>query len=441
MASMWAIATLLAQVARAEVPAPPAAVGGPGQGERGIPQLALDDALAELDRQNLSIVQARSRAEEAAAVERQAVAQLVPSLSAEASYVRNSDEAPPPGLVPGPTRLVIQTLERYTATGAVRVPLVVPSAWYDVRAARSGTRAADASAEAISRQLRAGFAQAAHAARAGEEVVVASGRAVEIAAEHARSAQRRVSAGIAPPLDALRARTEQVRRESDLARARADLGRSRLALGILLGRDGPVRILVPERASPPDAPGDPGALATEAVERRAEVRAQRARLAAAEEQVRATSARLFPQLSANGSAFVSDMPLVTGEKDGWRFSVDLTWAIYDGGSREARRRQARAQAAGARAAEEAQRLQVVQEVQDAARDLSVALERLRLAETQRGLAADAAESARRSFEAGVASNLDVIDANDGLYQSDVGLADARAQVAQAAIAVDRAVGL
>jgi outer membrane protein TolC len=406
----------------------------------GVPELSLADALSELDRQNLSIAQARSRAAEAAAVERQVAAQLVPSLSAEASYVRNSDEAPPPGLVPGPTRLVIQTERRLTATGAARVPLVVPSAWFETRAARSGARAADADAEATSRQLRAGFAEAAHGARAGEEVVVASERAVGIAAEHARSAQRRVSAGVAPPLDALRARTEHVRRESDLARARADLGRAQLALGILLGRDGPVRILVPELAPAPASPEDPAALAAGAVGRRPEVRARRARLDAAEEQVRASSARLLPQLSANGSAFVSDEPLVTGKTDGWRVTLDLTWAIYDGGLREARRRQARAQLAGAAAAAEAQRLQVVQEVADGSRELAVARERLRLAETQRALAAEAAESARRSFEAGVASNLDVIDANDRLYQSDVGLADARARVAQGAIGLDRALG-
>jgi outer membrane protein TolC len=405
-----------------------------------VTELPLDDALAELEAQNLSLASARSRAEEAAAVVWQVSAQLVPSLSAQGSYVRNSDEAPPPGLIPGPTRLVIQTEDQLSATGAVRIPLVVPSAWFEVRAARSGVRAAEASAEATSRQLQAGFAQAAHAARAGEEVVVASERAVELAAEHARSAERRVSAGVAPPLDALRARTEQVRRESDLVRARADLGRARLALGILLGRDAPVRILVPERGSPPPVPEDPSALAAGAMERRAEVRARRAQLDAAEEQVRASTARLFPQLSASGSAFVSDVALVTGEKDGWRATVDLTWPIFDGGLREGRRRQARAQVAGARAAAEAQRLQVVQEVADGARDLGVAVERLRLAETQRGLAADAAESARRSFEAGVASNLDVVDANDRLYQADVGLADARARVAQAAIALDRALG-
>jgi outer membrane protein TolC len=401
-----------------------------------VPELSLDSALAELDRQNLGIAQARSRAEEASAIEGQVRAQLVPSLSAQGSYARNSDDAR--FSMPGRS-VVIQPLEQLSAGAAVRVPLVVPSAWFEVRAARGGARAADASAEAVRLQLRAGLAQAAHGARAAEEVALASERAVEIAAEHARSADRRVKAGVAPPLDVLRARTEQVRRESDLARARADLDRARLALGILLGREAPVRIVVPDLAVAPAAP-EPAARAAEAVERRPEMSAQRAQVEAAEDQMRASWARLLPQLSATGSAFASDVAYPTGEKEGWRATVDLTWPMFVGGLREARRRQARAQLATARAGAVAQRLAVVQEVADGARDLAVARERLRLAETQRGLAADAAESARRSFEAGVASNLDVVDANDRLYQADVGLADARARVAQAAIGLERALG-
>ncbi len=40
----------------------------------------------------------------------------------------------------------------------------------------------------------------------------------------------------------------------------------------------------------------------------------------------------------------------------------------------------------------------------------------------------------------MASSLDVIDANDRLYQADVGLADARARLAQAQVALERALG-
>jgi len=134
------------------------------------------------------------------------------------------------------------------------------------------------------------------------------------------------------------------------------------------------------------------------------------------------------------------VPYPTGEKNGWRASVDLVWPLYDGGLRYGKRREAEARLAAAEAGEEAQRLLVLQEVADAARDVDVARERLRLAQSQRGLAADAAGTARRGFEAGVASSLDVIDANDRLYLADVGLADARARVAQAAVALDRAAG-
>ncbi|HEY6002199.1 MAG TPA: TolC family protein, partial [Anaeromyxobacter sp.] len=100
------------------------------------------------------MAQARSRADEAAALVGQARAALLPSVTAQGSYLRNSDEFRlGPLSLPGPTGTIVidrivQPLETFSATGSVRVPLVVPQAWYDVAAARSGARAAEASAEA-----------------------------------------------------------------------------------------------------------------------------------------------------------------------------------------------------------------------------------------------------------------------------------------------------
>jgi outer membrane protein TolC len=184
----------------------------------------------------------------------------------------------------------------------------------------------------------------------------------------------------------------------------------------------------------------PDGLAREALARRPELAAQRAQVDAAEAAIHAAWARLAPQLSASVSAFASDVPYPTGKYDGWRASLDLSWTLYDGGFRYGKRLQAEAQRDQAVAAAEAERLGVLQEVQDGVRDLDVARERLRLARTQLRLADDAAASARRSFEAGVASSLDVIDANDRLYQADTGLADARARVAQSRLALLHALG-
>jgi outer membrane protein TolC len=402
--------------------------------------LSLDEALAELDRQNLSLVQARARAEQAAATVRQSQAALLPTLVASGTYTRNSDERTLAVPIAGaPSTIVIQPLEALQATGTLRVPLVVPSAWFDIEAAREGVRAAEASTSGIRAQLRTGLAQAAYGAVAIDEVVTASERAVTTAAEHAKSADRRMKAGTSPPLDSLRAQAELVRRESDLVRARADLSRAQLALGILLGRAEQIHVTAPPAPGPIMATASANVV-DDALARRPEMAAQRAQVDAARAQLRSAWARFAPQLFATGSIFASDTPYVTGKKDGWRVVLELSWPLYDGGLRYGKREQALASIAETSAGASAQRLTVIQQIEDASRDVSVARERLRLAEAQQKLAADAAASAQRSFDAGVASSLDTLDANDRLYQAEVGLADGRARLAQAVLSLDQALG-
>jgi outer membrane protein TolC len=404
--------------------------------------LTLDRALSDLDRQNLSLVEARARADEASAIARQAEAALLPTLSASGSYVRNSDAAeidlsrlPLPPSLGLPSSIVMQPLESWTAGAALRVPLVVPSAWFDYRAAREGEHALAASAQSVRAAVRTGFAQSAYAAAALAEVVTASERAVELAAEQLKSAERRVQAGTASPLDALRAKTELVRRKSDLVRARSDRARAELAMGVLLGRREPVRVEVPP---PPET--TPAGGVDEALSARPELPAAQAQIDAANAQITSAWARLLPQLYANGSLFASDVPYPTGKKDGWRVSLDLTWTLYDGGLRYGKWRQGEALLRSAEAGKRAQRLTIVEDVENGRRELNVARERMDLATQQQTLASDAAASAKRSFDAGVASTLDVLDANDRLYQADVGVADARARLAQSLLGLERALG-
>ncbi|WP_176068115.1 TolC family protein [Anaeromyxobacter diazotrophicus] len=433
-ALLGSAAALLGTVALADAPAPPRA-------------LSLEDALAELEHQSPSLEQARQRREQAAGLARQALAAALPTLTASGSYVRNSDAATAPigrllsALQPGapaPPDLVIQPREAFGANGTLRVPLVAPSAWADVAAARSAERAAGESAEAARLELRAALVQAAWSAAAGDEVVAASERAVGSADDQTRLAERALAAGTGVPLAVLQARTEAVKRRSDLARARADRARAELAAGVLLGRAEPVRIAVP--AARPPAALDPRALAEEAEGHRPEVRALAAQVEAAEHDRASARLRLLPQLSASASAFAQTVPYPTGKEEGWRVTVDLTWPLYDGGLRYGKARQAEGRLAEASAALAAQRVAIAQEVDDAARDVGLAVERLALAEEQARLAGEAAATARRGFAGGVASSLDVLDANDRLFQSEVGLAQARARLGLALAAVDRATG-
>jgi outer membrane protein TolC len=428
-------------------PAPSAPAPAPAE-KATVPELTLSAALADLDRQNLTIAQARERVREASAAVLLSASPLVPSVTASGTYLRNQYEfaikvpvlpsgQSIAGLPPGGA--IVQPLQQTSGTISVRIPLVIPNAWFDVSQSRAASRAAARSEEATRLQVRAGFAQAAYAALAREEVVVAAEQALTDAAELTRSAERRVKAGTAAPLDALKARTDEVARRSDLVSARADVDRSRLSLGVLLGREGPVRVTAPEvPAASASAPED--ALRREALSARPEMAVQQAQVEAAEAGLDSGWARLAPQLSASGSAFAANVPYPTGKTNGWQATLNLTWPLFDGGFSIGKIRQAKAQAAEARAAAEAERLSILEEVHDATRDLDVAREQLDLAGQRRGLAAETAASARRSFEAGVASSLDVIDANDRLFDADVNLAAARARLAQSAIELDRALG-
>jgi len=416
--------------------------------------LSLDQALGELDAKNFALAEAKSRVAQARALVGSASSPLLPQVVAAGGYARNSDEAkvdlgnlfqaigqaPPPGF---PGTLYIQPIGAWTVSGSVKVPLLVPNAWADRAAAQRGTEAAVATAAAIRLQLRAVMVQSAWAAFAAEEIVAASERAVETAEQHRQTSARMVAAGEAAALSVLKADTELVKRQSDLVRARAELERARLALGVLLGRSEPVRVL-PGASPNADAPAGHetpvAALVAEALGQRPELQADAARIRGADAATLSARLRLLPQLSGTATAFASDMPYPTGKKDGWRLTLDATWPLFDGGYRGSKRAQAEAESEGAGAAAAGQRLAVAQEVADALRDVGVAAERLRLAERQCAFAAEAAASAKRTFEAGVVGSLEVLDANDRLYQADVALADARGRLGVAHAGLSKALG-
>ena len=406
--------------------------------------LTLDQALAELDSQSPTLVQVRSRVADARALATQARVPLVPTVVASGGYTRNSADArvdfsgtPLASLHPG--ALVIQPLGVWSVAGTVRVPLVIPNAWADWSAAERAADAAVATAESARMQLRASLAEAAWAAAAAEEIVAVSERAVSVAEEHQRSAARNVAAGTEAPLSVLKAETEVVKRQSDLAQARANCERSHLALGVLLGKPEPTRVLLSSELGSEAARGVES-LVAEALLSRPEIAAQAAQIRAAQAQKNSARLRWLPQISGSGAVFAADVPYPTGKKEGWRLTLDALWPLYDGGLAFAKGDQAEAALVAAQAGAEAQRIGIVQEVQDTRRDVSVAQERLRLAEQQRDLATAAAASAKRTFEAGVASSLDVLDANDKSYQADMAMADARARLGIARVALDRALG-
>jgi outer membrane protein TolC len=431
---MTALAATLALLLAAAPEAPPLLKGMPK-----VTSMSLPEALAELDRQNPSLEEARSRAAAALGVVKQVTAPLLPNLSAGGGYFHNNASviitAPQGGAL---ERIYIQPLDAWYGSAALRVPLIVPEAWFSVAAARDSALAAAEASNATRLTVRTALVQSAWTAWAGDEVVAASERAVASARSQADAAHRMLQAGTGTPLAQLQAETSAIRRESDLVAARSERSRARIAVGVLLGRPDPVAITLPPM--PTATEYDVESLFREALDARPELRASAAVVSAYEKQQSAALWRLAPTISASGAAQGQTVPFPTGDKGGWRVSVDLTWTLYDGGFRYGKADQAAAQAAEARAAETGTRLQILQEVQNAARDVEVARQRLLLARQERETASSAAASARRGFGEGITSSLDVLSANDALYGSEIQVANASARLGGSLAALDRAVG-
>jgi cobalt-zinc-cadmium efflux system outer membrane protein len=133
----------------------------------------------------------------------------------------------------------------------------------------------------------------------GRELVAALEAQAENLGSIVTAMEKRVAEGYAAEADLLRFRAEAARAANHLARARIELARAEAELGFLVGRplEG-VRLERPEPPAPP--PGEPAALAEQALAARPDVAAARARAARARGGLSLERARRYPDLALAG---------------------------------------------------------------------------------------------------------------------------------------------
>jgi outer membrane protein TolC len=432
---VWILMTALASAAQPAAP---------------LETLTLEEALRRFEEDAPALEVVAGRVEEARATAHLAAAPLLPVVAASGGYQRNNEEvvvslatllenlaAQLPVEVEFdsselPDDLVIQPLDRWSAGVSASVPLIAPSAWGDLAAARAGARAADAAGESARWQAEAGLVKAAWMASAAEEVEAANERGLEAARAHLESARRRLTAGVSTELDVLQAETVVSQREGDHLQAVADLDAARRALGALMGVQGPVAIDVGEL---------PGLPASVSLEEHPELAAAEARSDAARRSEAAARLRHLPNIAAVGMASTSDEPYPTGEYNAWQVGVQATWVLLDGGARYAMADLARAREQQADADARRVTLELEKRLADARQAVAVAEQRLVLAERALETAAAAEASADRLYQAGLADSLQALDAQQRRVEADVGRAAASARLAAARVDIALLAGM
>jgi len=383
------------------------------------------------------------RADAAAARVRQARAGLLPSLSLSGSWANRNFNSKAQGIsFPGvPT--IIGPFNAYDGRVRVTQTLFDFSNLGRVSAAKSAVTAASAERSAVVEASAQNVALAYLRGVRAQAVVAAREADSSLAAELVGLAVAQQQAGVSASIDVTRARSQLADAAGRLVVAGNQLDRAKIDLARALGLDPATPIALTDSLSAQlgaaDVPSDRNAAVAHAVAARPDLAAEVARGTAARTSASAISAERLPRLEFEADYGISGvrLPDAMGTR---QVAVQVTLPILDGFRREGRlaEQQAVVQESDVRARD--LRQQVAADVDGALLDLRSAAAQQMIANDRLQLAAEEVSQARQRFKAGVAGNIEVINAQASLLRAREADIDARFAAVSARIALARSVG-
>ena len=152
-------------------------------------------------------------------------------------------------------------------------------------------------------------------------------------------------------------------------------------------------------------------------------------------QRRAYAWKWAPTLSAFAKANVGNYIGFTGDNYAWSVGAQLDWTLFDGGTRDAQRHLAAAQAAQAAAQAAVLTDSIRDDLANNRSLLDTRREGMKAAQRGADLAAETLGLVRSQYEAGTVTQIDLLAAQDNLVIAQESLASARFDVAIADLAL------
>lgn len=383
------------------------------------------------DRAALDVREARAALRQAQSQVDEARARLLPAFTAQGAYQRNEFEAAFTNPATG-ARVAIQPFDSLTAQFTVTVPLIDIGAWSGFFQSEAFAESAEARLELADQNVEVAVVQVWHQLVGARALVRASERNIEALERNLEAARARVEVGVAAQLELSRAETEVARAQQSLAEARLSAvlaARNLFNLTGIVPSDEPAELEdVPTRLEPLDAylaesSELPGVRAAREAARAADIAADTAWTA------------LLPSISGFARESGSNAAGFQGANWSYALGVQAVWVLDF-----ARPAQISTRAAAAEVAT----VQLERAIQQTETGIFEAYERVGAARAQAeaaeaGVASArrAAEDARIRFDAGAATQLDLIQAERDLFQAEVLLIRALADlhVAHAALRI------
>ena len=416
-------------------------------------ELTLEQALEMGKKRNKSMVVEGARLAQVQTTLSSAWAMLLPTIAAQGKYTRNYHDAQFPGAgvfdefgqpvldpmtgfqvhTPG---LLIQPVNQLDAVVSFNAPLIVPAAYPGLKSVKANIASAEANYDLSETNVLYAVAQAFYAAAISDEVVTARHSNILVTRATLDNAKTRLAAGTVTKVDVDRAelallRSEQAEREAIQGRQQAYIG-----LATLIQLEGKFHVKAPE-ALPPLPPEQP---LDNVLQLRPEFHALELSARAADLQAKTDAWKWSPSISGFGNARKFNYDNFNRDRYSWAVGLQLDWVIFDGGNRDAQRHLADAQMDEA--------LARVEVLKDSVRDDLI--NQRSLVDTKRQgvfaavraveLAKETIELVRTQYEAGTVTQVDLLNVQDSLVNSQEALAQFRFDLAVADLAYRKTAG-
>ena len=367
---------------------------------------------------------------------------FLPSITSTSTYTRRAYET---RRIVGETEVIIQRYNALSETIALNQTLFDARSLTSLAAVRARRDADVASAAESRRQLAFEVSQAFLATLGTTQVREASGRRFTFAGQNLEAAKARFAAGLASVNDVTRAELEYATAEVGLTQVKGQVETSTLQLGHLLDAPDAVRgpLVVPEfliEAASAEAADSEG-LVGEALARRLDVGSLRSLASAQRSLSRLPMLGWLPALSASGRYSLTNEASFNNRNWNWSIGATLSWSLFDGGARFGQSKEQRALARLADLDLQAATRKVDVEVREALVSLASQRASLRQATVAHEVAKKNAAETTELYRQGLASALEVADANVSLFEAEVALVQERYGLGVAFLNLEAALGL
>lgn len=390
--------------------------------------VTLEQAIERAVKNNPTVAQASQGIFRAEGLLQQARAATMPFATANLTSLVNSTERRFDDVITSPRT-------QGTLSAQVGVPVLAASRWAATAQARDQIEVANLSAVEVRTDIAVATAQTYLAIIAQKRQVDVSLRARETAMAHLDYARRRLEAGAGTRVNELRAGQEVATNEARLENAQLGVRRAQEALGVLIAATGPADAASEPRFEIPATVEEAGWMTL-----RPDLRLFVAQERAADRVWRDSSKDWFPAAVATFDPQALVPASIFSSARSWRFVVNFSQPLFDGGQRRGLRQFREANFNASRLAVQGLQIQARSEVrlaQETVRSTERAFENLRSAAQQ---AAEVLKITTFAFEAGATTNLEVIDAQRQARDADSAAAVAEDAVRRAQLDLLTAMG-